>query len=86
MPLCKWHAFWMAPCLICCFIVILLYVEGKWLLMRNLTAPQNCMENFSVLMLYMEVSKCWKMVGLRKISMEMKNCKTFYEGHTASRV
>ena len=36
MPLCKWHTFWMAPCLICYFIVILFYIERKWLLMRNL--------------------------------------------------
>ena len=37
--------------LICSFIVILLCVEKKWLLMRNLTAIQNFMENFSILML-----------------------------------
>ena len=35
MPLCKWHAFWMVPRLICYFFVILFYIEGKWLLMRN---------------------------------------------------
>ena len=34
--------------LICSFIVILLYIEKKWLLMRNLTAIQNFMENFSI--------------------------------------
>ena len=37
--------------LICSFIVILLYIEKKWLLMRNLTTIQNFMENFSILML-----------------------------------
>ena len=36
MPLCKWHTFWMAPCLICYFIVKLFYIERKWLLMKNL--------------------------------------------------
>ena len=36
MPLCNWHTFWMAPCLICYFIVILFYIERKWLLLRNL--------------------------------------------------
>ena len=36
MPLSKWHTFLMAPCLIYCFIVILLYIERKWVLMRNL--------------------------------------------------
>ena len=30
------HTFWMAPCLICYFIVILFYVDRKWLFMRNL--------------------------------------------------
>ena len=76
----------MAPCLICYFIVILLYIEEKSLLVRNLTTSQNCMENFSVLMLQNDVSKCWKMVEFPKILMKMKNCKTFYKGQTASRV
>ena len=35
MPLCKWHTFWVARCLICYFISILFYIERKWLLMRN---------------------------------------------------
>ena len=34
----------------------------------------------------MEVSECCKMVEFPKISIKMKNCKTFYEGQTASRV
>ena len=34
----------------------------------------------------MEVSKCWQLVEFPKISIEMKNCKTFYEGQAASRV
>ena len=37
MPLCKWHTFWMAPSLICYFIVVFFYVERKWLLMGNLS-------------------------------------------------
>ena len=36
MPLCKWYTFWMGSCLICYFIVILFYIEGKWLVTRNL--------------------------------------------------
>ena len=32
IPLCKWRTFWMVPCLICYFMVILF----KWLFMRNL--------------------------------------------------
>ena len=35
MSLCKWHTFWMTPCLIY-FFVFLFYTERKWLLMRNL--------------------------------------------------
>ena len=62
--------FRMAPWLICCFIVTLFYIERKWLLMRNLTTilplSQNFLENFSVLMLLMEVSKWWKIVGFLK--------------------
>ena len=41
MPLCKLHIFWMAPCLICYFIVLLFYIEWKWLLLRNLTHNVN---------------------------------------------
>ena len=37
MTLWKWHTFWMAPCLIC-FFNILLYIERKWFLMKNLAA------------------------------------------------
>ena len=34
MPLCKWHTFWMVRGLVCCFTVILFYIEWKWLLME----------------------------------------------------
>ena len=47
MPLCKWHTFWMAPCLICYFIVILFYIERKWLLMRNLAITLPLKSKFS---------------------------------------
>ena len=36
MSLCKWHTFCVTPWLICCLFVTLLYIERKWLLMRNL--------------------------------------------------
>ena len=39
---------------------------------------------FSVLMLQMEVSKCWKIVEFEKISIKMKNCKEIYEAKRAS--
>ena len=51
MPLCKWHTFWMALCLLCYFVAILFYIERKWFHMRNWTTSQNCMEIFSVSML-----------------------------------
>ena len=89
MPLCKWYTFWMAPFLICYFIAILFYIERKWLLMRNLTTilpfVSNCLEHFSASILFLKVSKYWKIVELRKISINLKNCKTFYETQTASR-
>ena len=34
----------------------------------------------------MEVWKCWKIVEFPKISIKIKNCKTFYEVQTARRV
>ena len=36
MSLCKWHTFCKAPWLMFCLFVTLLYIERKWLLMRNL--------------------------------------------------
>ena len=37
-------------------------------------------------MLLMDVSKRWKMVEFPKISIKMKNFKTFYEAQTATRL
>ena len=39
---------------------------------------------FQVSILLMKVSKYWKIVEFQKISIKMKNCKTFYETQTAS--
>ena len=36
--ICKWHTFCMAPWLIFYLFVTLLYIERKWLLMRNLAS------------------------------------------------
>ena len=33
---CKSRTFWMAPWLICCFLVILFHIERKWLLVINI--------------------------------------------------
>ena len=88
MPLYKWHTFQMAPCLICYFIVILFYIERKWLLMRNLATVLPLKSKLSGklqrFIIMVEVSKNWKIVKFRKISIKMKNCKTFYETQTQS--
>ena len=36
LSLCKWCTFWMVPCSIYFYIVILLYTERKWLFMGNI--------------------------------------------------
>ena len=56
MPLCKWHTFWMVPCLIRYFIVILLYTEWKWLLVINFT--HNLSHNLTL-----EVEMIWKILA-----------------------
>ena len=71
----------------CYFIVILFYIEQKWLFLRNLATIlpfvcANFLENLSVLMLWMEVSKWWKISDIPKISIKMRNCKTFYKVET----
>ena len=56
--------------------------------MRNLAIIlplKSKLENFSVSMVLMKVLKYWKTVEFRKISIKMKNCKTFYETQTANR-
>ena len=88
IPLCKWHTCWMAPWLICCFIVILFYIERKCLLMRNLVTvlllKTKFLENFSVsMLLVVEVLKCWKIVEFPKIS-KMKDYNIFYETQRVS--
>ena len=49
--------------------------------MRNLVTSYpwspNCLENFSVLMLQMKVSKCWKKLNFRKLQLEGKIVKHF---------
>ena len=44
LSLYKWHSLWMAPWLACCFIVTLLYIERKWIHVRNLATVQD--QNF----------------------------------------
>ena len=47
MLLCKWHTLWMAPCLICYFILILLYIERP--------SYEKCSHNLTL-----EVQIVWK--------------------------
>ena len=86
MPLCKWDTFWMVSCLICYFIVILFYIERKWL--RNLPTnlPLNSIlygkfQRFNVIDGRIQI---WKIVEFPKIWIKMKNFKTFYKAQTAS--
>ena len=79
----------MAPCLVCYFIVILFYIERKWL-MRNLARilplKPKLSGKFQRVNAIGGISKCWKIVEFPKISIKMKNCKTFCEAETTSRL
>ena len=46
----------------------------------------NCLENLSVSMLFMEASKCWIIVEFPKLSIKIKNFKTFYEAQAVRRL
>ena len=82
MPLWKWQTFWMAPWLICYFIVLLFSVEKTRLLIRNLATVSPLKYRLSGKFQRFNAkdgrSKCWKIVEFPKISIKMKNCKTFY--------
>ena len=89
MPLCKWHTFWMVLCLICFFLVILFYIQRKWLLVRNLAAVlplksklSGKFQGFNAMDRSIEMLK--RVVEFSKISIKMKNCKTFCKAQTAS--
>ena len=65
MPLRKWHTFWMALCLICYFIVIVFYIEQKWLLEKFSHYP-----TFEVLILWKSLVLqfyCWKYRNTEKL-------------------
>ena len=44
----------------------------------------NYLENFSVLKLLMEISKCWKIAEFPRVSIKIKPFKTFCEAQTPS--
>ena len=81
MPLCKWHTFWIAPCLTCYFQVILFYVERKCLLMRNLVTVLSLKSKlsgkFQRFNTIEEGLKCWQIVEFQKISIKWKIVKHF---------
>ena len=64
------------------------YIERKWLLTRNLATVLPLKSKLSGTFQHFNaidgVSKCWQIVKFPKISIKMKNCKTFYETQTAA--
>ena len=88
--LCKSCKLWMTLWLICCFIVMLFYIERKWLLWKIYSQSYpwspNCLKNFHVSVILMKVSKCWNIVEFPKLSIKTENVKTFYEDQTMSRL
>ena len=76
--------------LICCFIVMLFYIERKWLLWKIYSQSYpwspNCLKNFHVSVILMKVSKCWNIAEFPKLSIKAENVKTFYEDQTMSRL
>ena len=78
------------PTNVCWDVVLLTYIEKKCFLNRSvatiLPLNPNCLKNFGISILLMEVSKCWKIVQFPKISIKMKKFQTFYELKTVSRL
>ena len=76
------------PTNVCWNVVLLTYIEKKCFLNRSvatiLPLNPNCLKNFGISILLMEVSKCWKIVQFPKISIKMKKFQTFYELKTVS--
>ena len=72
------------------FFVILLYIERKWLLMRNvaliLPLKSKLSGKFQRFNAINRSIKMLKIVEFSKISIEMKSCKTFCKAQTANRL
>ena len=79
-----------ALCLICYFIVILFYIERKWLFMRNLARilPLKCRSSgkFQCFNAIDGSIKMLNLVEFTKILIKIKNCKIFYEAQKTSRL
>ena len=84
----KWRTFWVAPCLICYSFVILLYIERKWLFTRKSVTifpfKSELSRRFQHFNAIDRSIKILKIVEFSKISIRMKNCKTFCKAEAAS--
>ena len=88
LPLSKWHTFCMAPSLICYLIAILFYIERMWHIMRNLAiilpSKSKLPGKFQFFNTRWKYPKYLQIAEFPKISIEIKNRKTFYKAQTAS--
>ena len=85
MPLCRWHNFWMAPCLICYFVVIFVLYWEKVASYEKFNHKSKLYGKFQRFHVIYGSVEMLKIVEFLKISIKMKNCKTFYEAQTGSR-
>ena len=72
-----------------CHIILLILSQSVFLWEiwhQAFSLSPNCRENFRDLMLLMEITKCWKIFEVQKISIKMKNFKIFCEAQTESRL
>ena len=80
----------MTAYLICYFIVILFYIEKRWLLMRNLATilplKSKLSEKFQLFNAIDGRIEMLKNSWNSKNPFKMKNCTTFYEAQIASRL
>ena len=79
----KQAKFLIGPCLICYFVVILFYIEKKWLLLRTLALVLPLKSILSgKFYRFNAINGSIKMLKNKwifKKIIKMKNCKTFYE-------
>ena len=79
--------FWITPCLVCYFIVVLFYIERKWLLMRNLATISPLTSKLSgKFQCFNAIDGSIEMLKNSWISKNFNSNETFYEAQTASRL
>ena len=82
-----WNTFWINPCLVCYFIVVLFYIERKWLLMRNLATSSPLTSKLSgKFQCFNAMDGSIEMLKNRWISKNFNSSETFQEAQTASRL